>query len=69
MERFTVEQIWEIFPNKYEAIVVAAKEARRLARIARERKIKYSEKPTILALEKLLKGEIKYKKLPTAPGK
>ncbi len=67
MERFTIEQIWEKFPNKYEAIVVAAKEARRLARIAREKKIKLHEKPTILALEKLLRGEVKYIKLPTIP--
>lgn len=60
MRKITVEEIWERFPNKYEAIVVAAQEARRLSKIAREQNIKLPRKPTILAMECLVRGEIKY---------
>jgi len=60
MKKVTVEEIWEIFPNKYEAIVVAAQEARRLSKMAREQKIKLQKKATILAMERLVNGEIKY---------
>ncbi len=56
-KRITVEDIWKVFPNKYEAIVVASRYARELAR----HKIKLDRKPVIIALEKLVRGEIKYK--------
>ncbi len=55
--RITVEDIWERFPNKYEAIVIASRYARELAR----RKKKLDRKPVIIALEKLVRGEIRYR--------
>ncbi len=61
MERFTVDDLWKVMPNKYKAIVIASKEARRIAREARERGEKLPIKPTILALEKLIRGEIKWR--------
>ncbi len=60
MERFTVEQLWKRTPNKYEAIVVAALEARRLARWAREHGFKLEEKPTIIALRNFVEGKVEY---------
>ncbi len=62
MERFTVEQLWKRTPNKYEAIVVAALEARRIARWAREHGFmdKLNEKPTILALQNFIEGKVEY---------
>jgi DNA-directed RNA polymerase omega subunit len=60
MKRVTIEEIWELFPNKYEAIVIAAQEARRIARMAREQNVKLPRKPSILAMERLIRGEIKY---------
>ncbi len=60
MERFTVEQLWKRTPNKYEAIVVAALEARRLARWAREHGFKLPEKPTLMALRRFIEGKVAY---------
>ncbi len=59
-KRITVEDIWEIFPNKYEAIVVASRYARELAK-NKEKVKKLNRKPVIIALEKLVRGEIKYR--------
>lgn len=61
MRRTTVEELWEIAPNKYEAIVVVAKEARRIARWARERGIKLPKRTTTMAIERFLEGKVKYK--------
>lgn len=61
MKKITIEDVWRVFPNKYEAIVVASREARRLARIAREKKLKLPKKPTVLSMEKLIRGEIRYR--------
>ncbi len=56
-KRITVEDIWKVFPNKYEAIVVASRYARELAK----RKVKLDRKPVIVALEKLVRGEIQFR--------
>ncbi len=61
MERFTVDDLWKVMPNKYKAIVIASKEARNIAREARDKGEKLPLKPTILALERLIKGEIKWR--------
>ncbi len=61
MERFTVDDLWTVMPNKYKAIVIASKEARKIAREAREKGEKLKLKPTIMALERLIKGEIKWR--------
>lgn len=62
MKRFTVEDLWAKVPNKYEAIVAIALEARRLARWAREHEVRLQEKPTILALQRFLEGKVRYTK-------
>ncbi|RKZ26661.1 DNA-directed RNA polymerase subunit omega [bacterium] len=55
-----VEKIWEVIENKYEAIMVAAKEARRLNQVDRERYKNSRTKPTLDALRKLVEKKIKY---------
>jgi len=57
----TVEDIWRRFNNKYFAIVLASREARKIARDIREDRLRTDEKPTMLALKKLINGEIKYR--------
>lgn len=63
IERVMVEDLWKIHPNKYESIVVIAKEARRRARWAKERNIKLTIKPTDLAIRLFLEGKVRYKKV------
>ena len=63
MRKTTVEELWKIVPNKYEAIVVIAKEARRIAQWARERGIKLPKRATTLAIERFLEGKVKYRKV------
>ncbi|RKZ21253.1 DNA-directed RNA polymerase subunit omega [bacterium] len=55
-----VEKIWEVIENKYEAIMVAAKEARRLNQVDREKYKNSPAKPTLDALRKLVEKKIKY---------
>jgi DNA-directed RNA polymerase omega subunit len=59
MERFTVEQLWERVPNKYEAVVVISMEARRLAKKVKEGE-QLPEKPLIYAIQRFIEGKVKY---------
>jgi len=62
MERVSVEDILKVVDNKYEAIIIVAKEARRLSKLEKETEEKGEHKPPIVALENLVKGKIKIKK-------
>jgi len=48
-------------PNKYELIVVAAKEARRLNELSRQTGLSLGAKVTNVALEEALKGNVLYR--------
>jgi len=48
-------------PNKYELIVVAAKEARRLNELSRQTGLDLGGKVTNVALEEALKGNVLYR--------
>jgi DNA-directed RNA polymerase omega subunit len=48
-------------PNKYELIVVAAKEARRLNELSRQTGLDLGGKVTNIALEEALKGNVLYR--------
>ena len=56
-----LHRIVSVVDNKYKAIVLVAKEARRLNLLLKEKPDALSEKPTVVAIRKLLKGEIQYK--------
>lgn len=60
MKRFSVEDLWRLTPNKYEAIVAISLEARRLEQWAKENNIKLEEKPVILAMRNFVEGKVKY---------
>ncbi len=47
-------------PNKYELIIVAAKEARRLNELSRQTGLNVGGKVTNIALEEALKGNVLY---------
>jgi len=48
-------------PNKYELIIVAAKEARRLNELSRQTGLNLGGKVTNIALEEALKGNVLYR--------
>jgi DNA-directed RNA polymerase omega subunit len=57
-----LDKLFSVVDNKYKAIVVVAKEARRLNKSLKEKGgDALSEKPTITAIRKLLGGELQYK--------
>ena len=48
------------FPNKYEAAIIAAKEARRLNDIIRHSGEDTKEKITLVAIDRVTKGKVKF---------
>jgi DNA-directed RNA polymerase subunit K/omega len=48
-------------PNKYELIIVAAKEARRLNELSRQTGLNLGAKVTNVALEEAVKGDVLYR--------
>ena len=60
MEFIPLDELWKKYPNKFFAIVLAAKKARLIARKAREEGKHLPEKPTIMALKEVLKGNVEY---------
>lgn len=60
MKRFSVEDLWKLTPNKYEAIVAISLEARRLEQWAKEHGVKLEDKATILAIKNFAEGKVKY---------
>jgi len=56
-----IERLTSVIPNKYEAVRVIAKEARRInALLIRSAQGEIEEKPTIMALRRLLEDKVKY---------
>lgn len=55
-----MEKILEIIPNRYEAVRVIAKEARRINQILVAAGEEIEEKPTTVAMRRLMNGKVKY---------
>lgn len=55
-----IEKVTKVIPNKYEAIRVMAKEARRINEILMKERERWDKKPTSVALERLLNEKIRY---------
>ena len=56
-----IEKMTSVIPNKYEAVRVIAKEARRInALLIRSAQGEIEEKPTMMALRRLLEDRVKY---------
>ena len=56
-----IEKLTDVITNKYEAVRVIAKEARRInSLLIRGAQTEIEEKPTMMALRRLLDGKVKY---------
>ncbi|HUV37231.1 MAG TPA: DNA-directed RNA polymerase subunit omega [Patescibacteria group bacterium] len=55
-----MEKILERVPNRYEAIRIAAKEARRINALIKLSGEEIEEKPTTIAIRRLIEGKVKY---------
>jgi DNA-directed RNA polymerase omega subunit len=56
-----IEKLTTVIPNKYEAVRVIAKEARRInSLLIRSNQGEIDEKPTMMALRRLLEHKVKY---------
>ena len=55
-----IEKITAVVPNKYEAIRVVAKEARRINTLLIHGAGEVEEKPTMMAIRRLLDNKIKF---------
>ncbi len=60
MDAELTEKILEIIPNRYEAVRVLAKEARRINQILIKAGEEIDEKPTTMAMKRLVSGKVKY---------
>jgi DNA-directed RNA polymerase omega subunit len=61
METEAMERILENIDNRYEAIRVIAKEARRINTLVRLSGEELDEKPTTIAIRRTIEGKVKYK--------
>jgi DNA-directed RNA polymerase subunit K/omega len=55
-----LERITEVIQNRYEAVRVMAKEARRINTLIRLSGEEIEEKPTSIAMKRLIDGKVKY---------
>ena len=61
MQIRAMEEILKEIDNRYEAIRVLAKEARNINRIIKNSEEEIEEKPTSIAIERLIEGKVKYR--------
>ncbi|MCK4237398.1 MAG: DNA-directed RNA polymerase subunit omega [Candidatus Krumholzibacteria bacterium] len=55
-----MERLLNIIPNRYEAIRVMAREARRINRLIRSAGEEMEDKPTTIAMRRVFEGKVKY---------
>ena len=60
MDLSSLERILEVIPNRYEAVRVMAKEARRINLLIHLAGEEMEEKPTSIAMKRLVDGKVKY---------
>lgn len=56
----SMENILKVVPNRYEAIRVMAKEARRINSLIRKAGEDFEEKPTSIAMNRVIDGKVKF---------
>ncbi len=60
MSLAALERITEVIPNRYEAVRIMAKEARRINTLIRLSGEEIEEKPTSIAMKRLIDGKVKH---------
>jgi len=66
MKNLSLEKIWEKYPNKYQALNVAALEARRIIEALQKGEMQMTQNIHEYSLARLIAGELKYEKLTEA---
>ncbi|MGB9742310.1 MAG: hypothetical protein ACP5JB_05915 [candidate division WOR-3 bacterium] len=66
MKSVSIEQLWQVYPNKYLALNIAALEVRRLIDAISRDEIRLPTNPYEYALYRLLRGELKHAPLTEA---
>ncbi|OQX83614.1 MAG: DNA-directed RNA polymerase subunit omega [Candidatus Latescibacteria bacterium 4484_7] len=61
MDIKAMEKILERVPNRYEAVRIMAKDARRINLLIRLSGEEIDEKPTTIAMKRLIEGKVKYR--------
>jgi DNA-directed RNA polymerase omega subunit len=59
-ETMSMEKILKRVPNRYEAIRVMAKEARRVNQLIRKAGEEIEQKPTTIAMKRVVDGKVKF---------
>lgn len=62
MKYLPIEKIWERFNNKYEAIILGAREVHRVIEALHDNKLEITEDPYIYALKRILTADQAQKK-------
>ncbi len=60
MEKISMEKILDQVGNRYEAIRVIAREARRINALLKHSGEEVEDKPTTIAMKRLVEGKVKY---------
>lgn len=60
MKWITLEEVWKVYPNKYQALNIAALEVRRLIETMTRDEVELPTNIYHYALKRLLRGELKY---------
>lgn len=60
MEKISMEKILDQVENRYEAIRVIAREARRINALLKHSGEDIEDKPTTIAMKRLIEGKVKY---------
>jgi DNA-directed RNA polymerase omega subunit len=60
MNRAPLERILDVVANRYEAVRIMAKEARRINTLIRVSGQEIEEKPTSIAMKRLVDGKVKF---------
>jgi DNA-directed RNA polymerase omega subunit len=63
-----IDRLTEVIPNKYEAVRVVAKEARRINALLVHGAQETEQKPTMMALTRVMENKIKFKYADEASG-
>jgi len=66
MKNLSLENIWDKYPNKYQALNVAALEARRIIEALQKGETQMTQNIYEYSLARLIAGELKYEKLTEA---
>jgi len=66
MKNLSLEEVWKLYPNKYQALNVASLEARRIIEALQKGEVQTTQNLYEVAMKRLTDGELKFVKLTEA---